>query len=364
MTGRFRLVVALCVFSLSACGKSSPAPTSPAGTGVIGEAAADGSTLKVTAPTPVSPINGQKPEEFLLVINNAATKFSSPVALTYRFEIYNGGGALVHTGFSGSGSGGTTSYAPEADLEGEKPYQWRARAEYQGAGGPWSEQASFVAPTTTGYIRGSEVYDPLTQGKTVGDIHGPVTFIPGVGVKLLSPDAYISYQLQTLSQGEYSLLATNLSVINDTEDPKWKIMTMREGDAALNDNIYRMSVDKRGNGAIAWRFISGDNSSGSYIETVGSERQVYPFHENLTYFVKATWRGQRFNVQFVEGGVNGTEIYNFGKSYDGIYQPLPHMAFVGFPYAPGDRGEPSSVSDMIVRQVWISSRPRPAHANK
>ena len=139
MTVRFRLAVALCALALSACGKSSPAPTSPAGTGIIGEAAADGSTLKVTAPTPVSPINGQKPEEFLLVVSNAATKFSAPVALTYRFEIYNGAGALVHTGFSGAGSGGTTSYAPDADLENEKPYQWRSRAEYQGAAGPWSD---------------------------------------------------------------------------------------------------------------------------------------------------------------------------------------------------------------------------------
>jgi hypothetical protein len=93
-------------------------------------------------------------------------------------------------------------------------------------------------------------------------------------------------------------------------------------------------------GAIAWRFISGNNSKGNYVETVGSERQIYPFHEDLTYFVKATWRGGLFNVTFVEGGVNGTIIYNFGKPYDGIYQPSPHNVYIGSPFKGGDRGDP------------------------
>ena len=125
-----------------------------------------------------------------------------------------------------------------------------------------------------------------------------------------------------------------------------------------------MSVEKRGNGAVAWRFISGDNSSGAYIETVGSERVVLEMHESLTYFYKVTWSGGVFNVLIKEGGVNGTTLYNYGKPYDGVYQPSPHNVYIGSPYAPGDRGEPGSCEGMIIRQIWVSGKPRPSYINQ
>ncbi len=213
-----------------------------------------------------------------------------------------------------------------------------------------------------GYIRGNELYDPLVKGKTIGEIHGGVEFVPGVGIKLLAESSFVSYSLpQTLTEGEMSAIITNVGVVSNTEDPKDRVFTMREGDAAINDNIYRMSVDVRGNGAIAWRFLTGP---GPYIETVGAERQVYNFHEANTYFVQATWRGGFFNVQFRDGGVNGAVIYDFGKAYGAPYTPVPHNVFLGSPYAPGDRGDPSSIANMIIRQVWVSSSTRPDFANK
>jgi hypothetical protein len=351
-----------------ACGKSSPAPTSPsAGLPAHASVVGDG-TLKVSAPTPISPVNGQKPDqELILVTRNSTTLYvAGSVALSYRFEIYTPAGARVYQSPPvDGGTSGTTSFKPDAQLNAEQPYQWQVRAEYQGNAGPWSSRASFIAPRPAGYIQGHELYDPLIDGVTVGNIHGPVTFIPGVGVRLDSDESYIEYRLpETLTAGEYSALFTNLSVVSSTEDPKWRIMTMREGDGQINDNIYRMSVDKRGNGAIAWRFVSGNSSSGEYIETIGQERQVYSFHEALTYFVKATWNGGVFRVQIWENGVDGDRIYDFGKGYDGVYQPLPHMVFAGSPFKGGDRGEPSSVDGMIVRQIWVSDRPRPAFANQ
>ena len=183
-----------------------------------------------------------------------------------------------------------------------------------------------------------------------------------MGLKLLSEASFVSYQLpQTLSEGEMSALITNVSVVSNTEDPKLRVFTMREGEAAINDNLYRMSVDKRGNGAIAWRFLTGP---GPYIETVGAERYVYPFHEDKTYFVQATWRGGFFNVEYREGGVDGAVIYSFGKGYGAAYTPVPHNVYIGSPYTPGDRGEPSSLEDMIIRHLWVSSNTRPEFANK
>jgi hypothetical protein len=84
----------------------------------------------------------------------------------------------------------------------------------------------------------------------------------------------------------------------------------------------------------------------------------------LTYFARATWQGGFFNVEWREGGVNGTVIYSFGKPYSRQYTPVPHMVFAGSPYYSGDRGDPASVAGMVIRQIWVSSRPRPAGANQ
>jgi hypothetical protein len=200
-----------------ACTKSSPNLTSPSAVRPgTANAADDGSTLKVSAPVPQSPINNQQistGNDIALVVTNASTTFAAPVALSYRFEVYTDSGARVYSSSLIAGGSGTTSHLlPDSiSLEGEQRYTWRARAEFEGEAGPWSPSASFIAPQSTGYIRGNELYDPLINGKTIGQIHGPVTFIPGVGVRLESQLSYISYQLgQTLREGEFSILTTGM----------------------------------------------------------------------------------------------------------------------------------------------------------
>jgi len=370
MIGTLRLaVVSLCVLAAAACSQSSANMTSPTVAGTVGKGVnPDGSSLKVTAPGVQSPANGihiaaQTP--VVLVLTNSTSTYGATLALTYQFEVLTAAGQLVYTSTPVAQGAGTTSHTVSIQLEGDAPYVWQARPLYQGIYGPVSGRASFFAPPTDGYIKGNEMYDPLVNGKTVGEIHGAVKFIPGVGVQVMDAGSWISYRLPTtLTDGEFSGLFTNLSVISATEDPKWRLLTMRECCSAINDNIYRMSVDKRGNGAVAWRFVSGNNASGEYIETIGAEREVQAFHEALTYFVQASWRGGFFNVLFKEGGFNGTSLYNRGKPFDGIYQPLPHEAYLGSPYAPGDRGEVSSVAEMIARQLWLSPNPRPSYANQ
>jgi len=363
------LAITACALAIAvACSKQSSQPNAPSAINpaMIG-ANADGSTLKVTAPTPQSPVNGVRlpqGEPVVLTFGNSTIMFSQPVELSYRIEVMNAGGGNVETAVVGSGAG-STSRIVTAALEGEQTYRWRVRAEYQGAFGPWSTVQSFIAPPNDGYIRGNELYDPLNNGKTVGEIHGPVTFIPGLGARLESPSSYIEYQMpEAVVEGEYSALVSGLGVISRNEDPKWRVLSMREGFAAINDNEFRMTVEKRGNGAVAWRFITGSNRSGQYIETVSFERQVVAFHEDLTYFVKAQWAGGQFRVLFQEGGVDGNTVYDFSKGYSRSYTPFPHMVEAGSPYSPGDRGEPSSVAGMVIRQIWVSPNPRPAYANK
>src|SRR5262245_14176511 len=219
MNGRLHLVAGMCAFMLVACSKSSPTLTTPTPTPTTG---AGGSTLKTNTPTPQSPINNQQPSTVPVVLTaaNASPSFATAVALQYRFEIYDAAGAPVHSALVPAGSG-TTSYSVPVDLEGEKPYAWAVRTEYQGAIGAWSPRAAFIAPTSTGYIRGNELYDPLNNGKTIGNIVGPVSFIPGVGLKLETGSSYVVYEMATLEEGEISALITNTP--SNTEGNKTKV---------------------------------------------------------------------------------------------------------------------------------------------
>ncbi|MGH9313461.1 MAG: hypothetical protein ACRD1S_09710 [Vicinamibacterales bacterium] len=367
MKRRFWLVP-IVVYALAvagSCGKSSPSPSSPSAA-IPGDANAnpDGSNLKATAPTPLSPLNGVRLDTpgVALTVGNASLKFATGLPLTYRFEVFNAAGTRVYQSPSVAAGATSTTHEVEGALDGDQTYSWQCRVEYLGAVGPWSARtsATFIAPNNVGYIRGSELYDPLINGTTVGKVVGSVTWIPGVGLKLNGHESYVWYQLpETLTEGEFSVITTN--VIFNTEGNKTKIMAMGEGFGDIVTNDRRMTVEKRGDppGVVAWRFIT----HGDQVDTEGPERQEVFFDPSRTYVWETSWRSNFFNVRILEG-LNGEDIYEKGKHFQGrSYDPDPHVVYVG---APVGRSGPDSASvpDVIYRQVWVSSRPRPAFANK
>lgn len=340
------------------CSRQTASPTSPSNAvGAGGNAAADGSTLKVTAPTPVSPINNQLLTDSPPTLTSSAStgKFDA-AAFQYRFQVFNAAGALVQD----SGLVGSTSFKVTVDLDSNVRHTWRVRPELEGAFGPWSEVASFVTPDDVGYIRGNELYDPLTKGKTVGTVNGPVTF-SGAGVRLESQLSYISYELpQTLTEGEFSIITTGMDT--NTEGHKTKLFAMAQGFSDIVTNDRRMTVEKRGDpaGVIAWRFLTHDDA----VDTEGPERQFVPFDASETYFWQATWRNNFFNLLIKKGGVNGEIIYEKGKPFQGRpYDPSPHIIYLGAPVGRSGEGG-ASVDNVTIRQMWVSGRPRPASANK
>jgi hypothetical protein len=354
------VVIALSAGLAVACRESSAPPTGPSSVAAqAAGAGVDGATLKATAPVATSPTGGVKLTQapVVLTIQNSTTPYSTGVTLSYRFEVLNGT-TVVDSAVVPAGAG-TTSRTVNP-LDGDKTYQWHARAEYQSTFGPWSTMQSFIAPVTEGYVRGTEVYDPLISGKTAGQISGPVTFIPGVGVRLDSVGSYITYPMQgTLSQGEFSAIFTNVTTTN--EGILRRLIGMRQGNFEMNDNPYRMTFGVDSNGEFDWRFITYP----SFIKTEGdAQRPRYPFDASKTYFVTSTWRSGFFHVVVKEGGVNGNVIYDFGKNYGDPYVPAPHNAYLGSPYTPGDRGERVSCALAVIRQVWVSSSPRPSYANQ
>ena len=341
-----------------ACSNSPDTPTTPSSSQpAASDKAADGSTLKVSAPVPQSPINNAQPDSVSFVATKSASTYNSSTPLSYQFEIKNAAGANVcgSPTVVGGGTGSTVTYTPTGcTLEFDTTHTWRVRAGINNDRGPWSATATFKAPAG-GYIRDNEVFDPLTNGRTVGEIIGPVTFIPGVGVRLEDFTSHIRYRLpRTMVTGEFSIIVTNMAT--NTEGDKTKVMAMSEGLSDLITNERRMTIEKRGDpeGIVAWRLISHSDQ----IDTEGAEREFVAFDPNQAYLWTATWNGV-FNVRVQRGGSTGPTIYNKGKAYNGAYDPDPHYAFIG---APVGRSGPSAatVPGMIVRNVWISQRARPS----
>lgn len=137
-----------CALSLAfvlACDKAPSVPTTPSSAvGGDGNAAADGSTLKASAPTPVSPINDFRLSGLraTMVITNATGKFSSR-PFSYEFQLMNDAGTVIRTVTLAAGAT-TTSWGLAEDLGRDTPYRWRARAILDGAFGPWSVTVRFL----------------------------------------------------------------------------------------------------------------------------------------------------------------------------------------------------------------------------
>jgi hypothetical protein len=353
----------VCALAIAiACGKHTETPASPSSVAPASAAAnGDTSSLKATAPTAQSPINGAKPStpQVVLTIGNSTTRFVSGVPLSYRFEVYDAGGARVHQSNLISGGNGTTSYEVPVFLEADKTYRWQARAEYLGAPGPWSSQASFVAPLTGGYIKDGEIYDPLSNGKTIGEVHGPVQFSPK-GITLQAFVSNVSYELpHTLLQGEYSILVTDMPA--NTKGGKTKVLSMSEGYSDIIENDRRYTWEKRGDppGVIAWRVLTHNDR----LETIGAERVTYDFQANETYFWRTTWGNHQITFTIQIGGPNGPFVYDRSIGMSDEYDPDPHVVWIGAPVGrSGEEG--ASVPGMTVRQLWVSSRPRPPFANQ
>ncbi len=346
-----------------ACGEKANQPVSPTSPSVVGGSGAaaptDGATLKVNGPTLVSPKGGVRITETkaTLTIGAAAGKFAA-AAFAYRVQLATKAGVLVQE-FSGT----ALAYTTTLDLEPDTTFQWRARAEYDGAAGPWTGYEQFVSPERpTGYINGNEVFDPLTDGKTVGSISGPVEWVPNKGIRLLEHESRVSYQLPiTLEDGEFSIMVTGID--EGSKGDKSKVMSMQEGGGDITTNDYRFTFEMRGGsypdpGTVAFRMITGDSGQEDQIHDVPRRVQL-SFSDELWYFWKARWTTNSLVCEVREGGPTGGTMFGQGVDFDHAYRPTPHVVHLG---APVGRSGPkdATVPGMIIKNVWISPRPRPA----
>src|SRR3954467_1381894 len=188
MTRRTWTMFSVCALTAGALACSSANPASPVAPATSGpSAAADGSTLKVSAPGAVSPANDQKMTSPVIDLTASAASMqfpsAAPVALQYRFQVFNEAGNLVENALASG-----TTYRVSATLAPNARHTWKVRAEAAGAAGPFSTAASFVTEDP------AIINDPLTDGTTKGGRIGG-TFIPGQGWQSLSQTDAIEYDV-------------------------------------------------------------------------------------------------------------------------------------------------------------------------
>jgi hypothetical protein len=366
----FGIAFAIAVFM--ACGGDKTSTVSPTATTTDGvEAASDGSTLKVTAPTPTSPANGVTLDSraTTLVVTNASGTYVTPATLTYRFVVETTSGTAVIT--SGQVTAGTasTSYAiADKILSFATTYRWRARAEQGSLVGPWSAYFTFTTVAhidpydTDGYITANAVWDPLTKGKTIGTAVN-MDFTVGTGARTIGNDSYIRYALlQTIETGEFSFYVYNLNPLSAGD--KTKLMSMAEGDSDITTNDYRFTIEKRGAsyttpGQMRWRIINGDNEDEDSIHDSASI--VPSLAKGVWYYVRTTWGSNSANISIYNAdatgttGTSGSRVVSLSISYPGRqYKPNPHVCFVGAPT--GRAGtQDQSVANMTVKGVYIGT---------
>ncbi len=139
--------------TIAACSGQPGGVTSPSAAAGSQGAAADGSTLKVPAPRLIGPVgNATAAANATLLVEPTVGRYASITATSARYQVSE---TADFAGLTDEGSAPSAPNVPlisyriqRAQRAGIKVF-WRARAEYEGAFGPWSAPAEFTVAGST-----------------------------------------------------------------------------------------------------------------------------------------------------------------------------------------------------------------------
>jgi hypothetical protein len=369
MTKKLLLFGILAVVAAAiACGEQAPTPAAPtpAASSETSAAAADGSTLKTTAPALQQPANAAVADSLTpnLVIANATLKYLGDVSLMasirYKLNIETTSGAQVYAAWATSAPGTDLSAHRVAAgvLQAETTYRWRARAELGSSVGPWSAYWTFTTPKSgsglPSYQNATELWDNLTDGRTIGTLAGGAQLIANKGVFLPAFESHVTYTLQsTLTSGSIECLVEGLE--SDSNGGKTKVFSSQQGYGDITANPYRFNLEKRGDdhpdvGKYRLRIITG-NPEVFY----DSERILpsAPLVASKVYYHRASWGNGVVQFAVRETSATGPLIASYQFAYQGTYRPSPHVVHIGCPVPRGGAGD-ASVPGIIVRFFYVS----------
>jgi hypothetical protein len=218
------------------------------------------------------------------VANAAATGTVSNVVYRFEWSEVDTFPADSRTGSRDNVAQGTstTSYTITDSLKPNAKYFWRARASSGALTSDWSGAENFVT-LNKGFVSGQYIYDPLTDGATVGSRVGG-SFVPGQGWRADSDG--IGYTIPTCSSCTVELDVTNFGRgqgASALKDYKWLSMgngSMFDNFTAFRDHPWKMHLEQRGDGdgsgmKLVWRNGAvGDANPGDHTLQNDGHRQL------------------------------------------------------------------------------------------
>ena len=204
------------------------------------------------------------------------------------------------------------------------------------------------------YQTATELWDNLTDGRTLGTLVGGAQLVPGKGVYLPAFESHVTYTLQsTLTSGSIECLIENLS--SDTNGGKTKVFSSQQGTSDITDNPYRFTIEKRGDdhpdsGKYRLRIITGNATSGFYDS---DWIQPSSLVASKVYYHRVSWANNVVNFVVREGSATGPQVASYAFSYQGTYRPSPHVVHIGAPVPRGGAVD-ASVPGIIVRYFYVS----------
>jgi hypothetical protein len=304
----------------------------------------------ISAPSIVGPLPGNSFADSrpTLTVRNATTDDGSK--LTYDFQVASDDGfrtLVAETAGEAEGGGGTTSWRIEPALSPAR-YYWRARGASARGPGPYSPVSDFfittnAAPTPPSAPSAAEIVDPLTNGRSAGEVTGGRFLASGWQVR--SRGDFIRYVVPTIQSGFVEWENIGLAPTNPEPDlfTLFGMWDPSKGD--YRENPYRVhlrKLDTQGHNPpyLRLRFISGgDQQDEGYDFLAWNPAQVY-----------------RWRIEWGPGGGrNEARVYLDGAvviraSYGPAYRPDTHWIEMGVE----ERAE--SIVGIVYRNVRIGRR--------
>lgn len=279
-------------------------------------------TTVASAPSIVSPPNGSTVDDRqpTLVVSNVGVQ-----GATYDFQVATDDGFEdVIAEQEGVGQGaGQTSWRVTRVLE-NRTYFWRARARASGSTGPYSPAAE-ISVNAPGFgsetpVDGLFIYDPLTNGATIGVREGGE--FTERGWQITSRSDYIRYNVPTLESGFVEWENSNMEDV--VLDKQWMLFGMWDPSrGGFRENPYRVSLQKLDAAHMSPYFRIRWISNGEQYDFGNDFEEWDLFH---TYKIRVEW-GPGTGSQIVRVLLDGQ--VQFSQTYNNIYRPSTHWIEMG-----------------------------------
>ena len=332
------MLASLTIFS--ACGSKAATPTQP----TTQPPTTTQQARSVAAPGLSSPTNGAQLTETAVILKATNAQTTGSVQdVKYRFEWseVDSFPEGSRTGFKeGVEQGGdTTAFQIGDTLKPGFKYYWRVLASSGDLTSEWSATGSFVT-VNKGYVRGQEVYDPLTTGETAGARIGG-TFVANQGWKATSPSDGIDYDIPTCSACTVEFDVTDFGKKVGaplSKDLKW--LSMGDGStwgdfSAFRNHGWKMHLEQRGDGdgtgmKLIWR--NGREGGGDPGDHEGRIEPTMNWRSSAVFHFTITWTQTSYEVWVGEvnadGSLSGNRIW-FQGGFARAYAPPNHRVSIG-----------------------------------